>query len=219
MSLFDICVVFVRGGGVQTQAAPGLGDDDAVGGVLRVVTDLDGQVDADATDVVRQRGDDLPALVTDAGDSVVVDDDLRDARRFFLARQYVLGGQGVLIGRHVGDAAIGDAADIGEEISTIALDLFGGKPGALEKVPGNARRRRRPYCNGSDVSWGTKREKQLGWNRRQHGSLSKSIVQRGGVEGTRCCESKGLLGDGEARGVEYLRIFMFPVAVGSASFR
>jgi hypothetical protein len=67
MNLFALCVFRIGGSCVEAQAAPGLGDDDAVGGIVRVVADLDRQVDAKAADVLGQRGDDLAALVTDAG--------------------------------------------------------------------------------------------------------------------------------------------------------
>jgi hypothetical protein len=149
------------GRGVQSEAAPGLGDDDAVGGIVRIVADLNGQVNAEAADVIGQSGDDLTALVGDAGDAVVVDDDLRRGRRLFVVR------------RHVGDASVGDAATVGKEIATMALELFGSRSGAFEKVPGNARCSRRADCNGSEASWGTKREEQLGWMGLEHSLCSK----------------------------------------------
>ena len=58
--------------GGEAKAAPGFGDDDAVGGVVEVVADLDGEVGADVPDVVGEGGDVLGALVGDAGDAVVV---------------------------------------------------------------------------------------------------------------------------------------------------
>ena len=56
----------------EAKAAPGFGDDDAVGGVVEVVADLDGEVGADVADVVGEGGDVLGAFVGDAGDAVVV---------------------------------------------------------------------------------------------------------------------------------------------------
>ena len=72
--------VVVRG---ESEAAPGFGYDDAVGGVVKVVADLDGQVGADVADVVGEGGDVLGALVGDAGDAVVVDDDVGGGGSFF----------------------------------------------------------------------------------------------------------------------------------------
>ena len=65
--------------GVQAEAAPGFGDDDAVAGVVGVVADLDGEIDADVADEFGEQGDVLGALVGDAGDAVGVDEDGGDA--------------------------------------------------------------------------------------------------------------------------------------------
>jgi hypothetical protein len=35
---------------IQAEAAPGFGDDDAVAGVVGIVADLDGKIDADVAD-------------------------------------------------------------------------------------------------------------------------------------------------------------------------
>ena len=58
--------------GGEAEPAPGFGYDDAVGGVVEVVADLDGEVGADVPDVVGEGGDVLGALVGNACDAVVV---------------------------------------------------------------------------------------------------------------------------------------------------
>ena len=67
-------VGMVRG---DAEAAPGFGDDDAVGWVVEIVADLDGQVGADVADVVGESGDVLGALVGDSSNAVVVDEQAR----------------------------------------------------------------------------------------------------------------------------------------------
>jgi hypothetical protein len=156
MNLFALCVFRIGGSCVEAQAAPGLGDDDAVGRIVRIVTDLDGQVDAQAADVVGQSGDYLAAFVGDAGDTVVVDDDLRRARKLFV-------GCG-----DIADTAVGDTANVGEEIAAIAFYLFHGKSWPLEKVPGKTSRSHGTDGNDSDIPRRSKRKKQLGWISRKH---------------------------------------------------
>ena len=98
--------------GGKTEAAPGFGYDDAVGGVVEVVADLDGEVGADVADVVGEGGDVLGALVGDAGDAVVVDEKTRSVSGV------------VRSGWRVGDGAVGDAAHGGEKVAAVALELF-----------------------------------------------------------------------------------------------
>ena len=101
--------------GGEAEAAPGFGYDDAVGGVVEVVADLDGEVGADVADVVGEGGDVLGALGGDAGDAVVVDEQA--------------GSVGGVVGseRRVGDGSVGDAAHSREKVAAIAFDLFGGR--------------------------------------------------------------------------------------------
>src|ERR1700679_1970155 len=61
--------------GVQPEAGPGFGNDDAVAGVARVVAHLYGLVDAEAEDLVGKGGDVLRAVVDEARDGVAVDED------------------------------------------------------------------------------------------------------------------------------------------------
>ncbi len=126
----------VRAGGVgvvcgEAEAAPGVGYDDAVAGVVEVVADLDGQVGADVADVFGEGGDVLGALVGDAGDAVVVDEEA-----------WGVGGVVRLEGC-VGDGAVGDAAHGSEAVAALALDLFGGGFLAPEDIAGYR------YCSGS----------------------------------------------------------------------
>ena len=111
----------VRG---EADAAPGFGYDDAVGGVVKVVADLDGKVGSDITDVFGECGDVLGALVGDAGDAVVVDEQARSV--------------GGVVGRGgcVGDGAVGDAAHGGELVAALTLELFRGRFFAGEDIGG-----------------------------------------------------------------------------------
>ena len=128
----------VRG---EAEATPGFGYDDAVGGVVEIVADLDGQVGADVADVVGEGGDVLGALVGDAGDAVVVDEQA--------------GGVGGVVGGgwRVRDGSIGDAAHGGEKVAAVALDLFRGGFFTGEEIAGCGR-----YCGcthsaGGYASW------------------------------------------------------------------
>jgi hypothetical protein len=69
--------------GVQAKTAPGFGDDDAVAGVMGVVANLDGQIDANVADVFGEQGNILGALIGDPRNPVGVDEDRWD--RFFLS--------------------------------------------------------------------------------------------------------------------------------------
>ena len=125
----------------EAEAAPGFGYDDAVGGVVEVVADLDGQVGADIADVVGEGGDVLGALVGDAGDAVIVDEQARCAGG-------VVGGEG-----RVGDGSVGDAAHGGELVAAGALDLFRRRLFAGEEIAGCGRCGGCAHSNGGYASW------------------------------------------------------------------
>ena len=158
-------------GGAEAKAVPGLGYDDTVGRVVWGVADLDGQVGADAANVVGECGDILSALVGDASDAVVVDDDVGWRcgcagleGRFGGAncRCAAFGGHGV----H--DGAVGDAAGASEEVASRAFDLFRGGALAGEGVGGQA-----DQCGGTDTQGGdgpriAERVRQMRWNQRKH---------------------------------------------------
>jgi hypothetical protein len=131
-------VGMVRG---EAEAAPGFGDDDAVGGVVEVVADLDGQVGADVADVVGERGDVLGALVGDASDAVIVDEQTRGVGG-------VVKGEG-----RVGDGSVGDAAHGGEKVTALSLDLFRGGLFTGEYVGGHCCRSGAGYCDYGYASW------------------------------------------------------------------
>ncbi len=95
---------------VGPEAVPGFGDDDGVGGVLAVVADLDGVVEAEIFDERGEGGDVLRALVGDAGDAVTVDEGAR------------LG----FGGGDVDEGAVDDAAEGGETLAAALLALQGG---------------------------------------------------------------------------------------------
>ena len=111
--------------GGEAETAPGFRDDDAVGGVMEVVANLDGEVSADVADVVGEGGDVLSALVGNAGDAVVVDEQA--------------GGVGGVVrgGWRVGDGPVGDAAHSREKVAAIAFDLFGGRFFTGEEIAGD----------------------------------------------------------------------------------
>ena len=128
----------VRG---EAEAAPGFGYDDAVGGVVEVVADLDGEVGADVADVVGEGGDVLGALVGDAGDAVVVDEQAGRVGG-------IVGG-----GRRVGNGSIGDAAHGSEKVAAVALDLFGGRFFTGEEIAGCGSYGGCTHSDGGYASW------------------------------------------------------------------
>ena len=147
--------------GGEAEAAPGFGDDDAVGGVVEIVADLDGEIGADVANVVGEGGDVLGALVSDAGDAVVVHEEMGSVGR-------VVGCEG-----SVGDGAVGDAALGGEEIAAGALDLFRGEAGAADDVPDYTQQGCGADGEGGDSSRGSESERQMGWKMWKHRSLAK----------------------------------------------
>ncbi len=135
----------VRG---EAEAAPGFGYDDAVGGVVEIVADLDGKVGADVADVVGEGGDVLGALVGDAGDAVIVDEQAGSVGG-------VVGSEG-----RVGDGSIGDAALGGELVAAVALDLFRGRLFAGEEIAGYGRCGGCARSDGGYASWRSEGERQ-----------------------------------------------------------
>jgi hypothetical protein len=194
----------VRVGVGEAQAAPGVGDNDAVAGVVGGVADLDGEVGAYATDVFGEGGDVLGALVGDAGDAVVVDDDVGGGDGVRRLRGGVWTAGFIDHGVHYG--AVGDAAGGGEEIAAFALEFFGAGPFALEDVGGYADRSNGADAQGGDGPRGTEGEREMRCNQRKHRALPKSIVQSRRIAAKRCCRSNGLLGDG-GRGADTDFIF------------
>lgn len=126
------------GSETDAQAAPGFGYDDAVTGVLGVVADLDGEVDADVADVLRETGYVLQAFVAYAGHFVLIAKDI--GWGVFDARA---GGFGVdaavwTVEADVYQGGVGDATAGGEELAALALDLFRAGAAVVEDVSGNA---------------------------------------------------------------------------------
>ena len=147
--------------GGEAETAPGFRDDDAVGGVMEVVANLDGEVSADVADVVGEGGYVLGTLIGDAGDAVVVHEEAGGVGG-------VVGGEGSVRNSAVGDATLG-----GEEVAAGALDLFRGGAGATDDIPDNAQQGCRTDGEGSDSSWGAKVERQVSWKMWKHRSLAK----------------------------------------------
>lgn len=190
-------------GSGEAEAAPCIGDDDAVAGVMWSVADLNGEVGTDAADVFGEGGDVLGALIGDAGDAVVVDDDVGSGDGVFQLQAVWTAGRGAagrlaggFVDHGVHDGAVGDAAGGGEEVAAFALDFFRGGALAREDVGGNADRSSYTDAEGGDGPRRAEGERQLRWNKRKHGALPKRIVQSGRIVGERCCLSNGLLGDG-----------------------
>ena len=121
--------------------------------------------------MVGEGGDILGALVGDAGDAVVVDDDVggrcgsagfRGGFGGANCRCASFGGHGV----H--DGAVGDAAGASEEVASLALDLFGGGALAGEGVGGQADQGGGTDTQGGDGPRIAERVRQMRWNQRKH---------------------------------------------------
>ena len=108
---------------------------------MEVVADLDGQVGADVADVVGEGGDVLGALVGDACDAVVVNEQAGGVSG-------VVGSEG-----RVGDGSVSDTAHGSEKVAAGALDLFGGKFFTGEEITCCSRCGRCAYDDGSYASW------------------------------------------------------------------
>jgi len=126
------------GAEADAKTAPGLGDDDAVAGVLGVVANLDGQVDAEMADVLGEASDILKAFVADTGDFVLITQDI--GRGVFDAEiaRFGLGAAVGTIEAGVDQGGVGDASLGGEELATLTFDLFRGRAAVVEDVRGDA---------------------------------------------------------------------------------
>jgi hypothetical protein len=163
--------------GFQAEAAPGFGDDDAVAWVVGGVADLDGQVGADVVDLVGEGGDVLGALVSDAGDAVVVDDDVGGGGGFF-----GLGWGGIGAGLRnegVHDGAVGDAAGGGKEFAALAFELFGGGIVAGEEIGGNASCGHQDSADRSEHDARVaERQRRMNWIQQKHGVCQEDSSRR-----------------------------------------
>ena len=115
----------------DAQATPGFSDHDAVAGVLGVVADLDGEIDAEMADVLRKTGYILEAFVADSGDFVLIAEDV--GGRIFGA-EIRLGAAVGTIKAGVDERGIGNATARGEELAALTLYLFCGGPTVVEDV-------------------------------------------------------------------------------------
>jgi hypothetical protein len=122
----------------DAEATPGFGDDDAVTGVLWVVADLDGEVDAEVADVLGEASYVLEAFIAYAGDFVLITQDIGWG-------VFDVEGVGLGVGAAVGtieagvdESCVGDASLGGEELATLAFDLFGAGAAVVEDVRGDA---------------------------------------------------------------------------------
>jgi hypothetical protein len=154
-------------GAAQAEAAPGFGDDDAVGWVAGVEADLDGEIDADLADVLGEVGDVLGALVSDAGDAVAVEKDGGGGGS---------DGCGVMAGGcgdeplGLGDAAVCNAAGAGEVVAADMFALGGGDALAGEENAGGAGDGGEPEAEDGEVPRRAEEGRQVGWDRQRHGS-------------------------------------------------
>ena len=97
---------------IDTEARPGLSDDDRIAGVAGVKADLDRKIDADVANVFGERANVLGALIGNAGDAIAVDEGVG------------CGIFGFVSPARLRDAAINDAAGCGKVVAALALDLF-----------------------------------------------------------------------------------------------
>lgn len=111
---------------IDAQAAPGLSHDDAVLRVMKIVANLNGEIDADIADVFCEGADVLSALVADTGDAVVVDEHAGSA------------GWIIRFAGSIGDGAVGDAAHGGEKVAALALHLFRRGNRTSKEIPSHA---------------------------------------------------------------------------------
>jgi hypothetical protein len=140
---------------VKAQAAPGFSDYDAVAGVAGVEADLDGKVDADLTYVLGEVGDVLGALVGDAGDAIAIEEHGGG------------GGGGVRRGWDeplgFGDAAVGDAADVGEVVAAQVFALGFCNALAGKEIAGKAGDGGEAEAQYSQAPWGAEQQRQMDW--------------------------------------------------------
>jgi hypothetical protein len=162
--------VDMRSGCVQAEAAPRLGDDDAVAGIAGIEADLDGEVDADVANVIAEGGYVLGALVGYSGYAIAIDEDTG-------GRGWAVSG-GIRQPVGFSDAAVRDAADPGEVVAASAFDLRWGGSAASEEISGDASDGRRAEADGDQVPRVTEEERQMGWNVRRHGLWAKHSLLR-----------------------------------------
>jgi hypothetical protein len=138
---------------------------------MRRITNLDWQVGADVVDVLGEHGNVLSALVGDAGDAVVIDDDIGRGSGT-VGRRFGLGWAGIgltgLRNHGVHDGAVGDASGLGEQIAALALEFFGGGFASRHDVAGDASRSDYADADRDDDPCRTEGEWNMNWNERQH---------------------------------------------------
>jgi len=109
----------------EPEAGPGLGNEDAVAGVARVVPDLDGLIEAEAADAVGEAGDVLRAVIGDPCEAVVVEEDVRG------------GGDAVFAVERAGvdEIAVRDASGESDVFAATALEFFRGGAARADQPP------------------------------------------------------------------------------------
>ena len=150
--------------GGETEATPGFSYDDAVGWVVQVIADLDGQVGADVANVFGEGGDVLGTLIGDACDAVIVDEKVRSVGG-------VIGG-----GVGIGNGAVGYAAPDGELFATRAFNLFGGGLLAREKISRDCGCSKGAHCDGGYASRRAKGKRHVECNGRKHRACPKNSL-------------------------------------------
>jgi hypothetical protein len=142
---------------VDAEAAPGFGYHDAVAGIVGIVANLDGKIDAEVADVLSEAGDILHALVTNTGDAVLIVEDagwrldpLREDLRVFICGTAAC----ALVEGVVDEGGVGDAATFGEELPAQTLDLFGVGFAMEVNVEGDAGDSGDAKDNRADAVWG-----------------------------------------------------------------
>jgi len=126
------------GAEADAEAAPGFGYDDAVAGVFGIVADLNGEVDAEVANVFGEAGYVLQALVAYAGNFVLITKDIWRGVFYAEIAGFGFGATVGTIEAGVDESCVGDASLGGEELATLAFDLFGAGAAVVEDVRGDA---------------------------------------------------------------------------------
>ena len=111
---------------IDTEAGPGLGDNDRIARVAGIKAHLNRKIDAHVANVFGERTDVLGALVGDASNAISVDEGV-GCSIFGFVRPSCLG-----------DAAINDTAGRGKVVTALALDLFLIRLFSIHPVPRDA---------------------------------------------------------------------------------
>jgi hypothetical protein len=176
--------------GNEAKTAPGLGDDDAVARIMRLITNLDREVCAYPMNVIGKRGDVLGTFVGNPRDAVVIDDDVRGRNDVFRIESIQLNGglRQISLGDGLGhecvhNRSIGNAPNTGEYFPAFPFDLFGSRFAPRQDITGDPNGGCEAEPSREDNPRGAKDERDLVWKEREHGTLPRSIAYCMGRDG------------------------------------